>query len=917
MKDHSDLMDDAALDASLSYLGQRWHERPLRGDPRLLAEGGCDPRIARLLARRGFSAPEEVAAFLDAGLHRLHPPRSLKGVETAALRIREAVARGETIGVYGDYDVDGQTSTALLALVLGRLGARVVTYIPHRTKEGYGVNRRALEWLKEQGCTLVVTVDCGITSVDEARWAAQNGLDLIITDHHQPQEALPDALAIVNPHLDPAYPFPHLAGCGVAFKLAEAVSEEFTGGRELAHEYVELAALGTVADVVPLLGENRALVKAGLERINGKGAIPGIQALRAVAGVHGPVTAGHIAFVLAPRLNAVGRVADARIGLKLLLAPTYDDALPYARKLEEENALRRRLEEEVLEQAHGAVRRRHDPDADFGLVVDGPGWHPGVIGIVASRLVEAYYRPTVVLSVDGDEARGSARSIPGFDLFAALSECADLFTAFGGHEAAAGLSLPVSRIEEFRERFRSVTKARLTADDLIPVLVYDGDVGAGDLDLEFIEALEKLEPFGVGNPAPVLVLRDCRVEAGAVGKDKAHLKLAVSDAARGRTLEGIGFHLASQVLPHLSRRALVDIAFVPAVNEWNGERRPELRIRDVRKATTLASPAARALWTLEEEIAAAGESLALSTAVAGRTAGSGAPPALDEVRRTLREREVVDARGAALGPLVEELLAGGHSVLAFPAGPGLSLDLARRLAEHSPRVRERTFLWSVALSPSLRELVCAAAEAPPWVAVVGSWEELEPGGHAFWHSVVERARPVILLCHVPAAPRTGLIGLYRLARLAPRAPLYLAWSGEEGRALSEALKRIYPDREALSRVYVALREVARGSGRAEPGAVLERLGARWPRLELGDALAEAVAIFEETGLVQAAGGGWTLVETRSKVDLTRSLRYNESIAIREHYLAFVEEMASLPPERAVDRLIERGAPWWPQPTSKR
>lgn len=903
-------------ESPLSHLGQRWRERSPAHAAHALVEAGYHPVIARILAGRGLIRPEEAASFVDAGFHRLHPPQWLSGMERAVSRIREAIERGEIIGIYGDYDVDGQTSTALLVRVLSKLGARLRTHIPHRTKEGYGLNLAALQRLRDEGCTLVVTVDCGITGVPEAAWAKQNGLDLIVTDHHQPQDELPGALAVINPHLDAGYPCPHLAGCGVAFKLAEAVAEEMRGDRSLAHAYVELVALGTVADVVPLLDENRALVKEGLARINGKGAIPGIQALRAVAGVHGEVTAGHIAYVLGPRLNAVGRVADASLGLKLLLAPSYDQALPYARKLEEENATRRRLEERVTEEAHEVVHRVCDPVADHGLVVDGAHWHPGVIGIVASRLAEAYYRPTVVLSVSGDEARGSARSIPGFDLYSALAECADLFTAFGGHHAAAGMSLPASKIGEFRDRFRAVTRERLPREELIPVLTYDCEVELSAIDLDLIEAIGRLEPYGVGNPAPVVICRDVQAEASAVGKDKTHLKLSLVDERRRRRLDAIGFGLAPKVLARLSGRALVDIAFTPAVGEWNGERRPELRIKDVREAATLSSPAARELAAYRE-LAAAGEvTTAIPVHVRRATAGRQDTVSLAAVQKTLGSIEVVDARHACRAALIDELLASGRSALVVAAAPRLALELAHDLASASPRARERTLLLAGSMPESLLDLALRALSKPPWIAVIG---DLAPAGDGEGAALPETvagllaaSSPVILLCQVPAAPRTGLVQLCQVASLAPRAPLYLALDRREAPGIAARLRAIYPDRDALSRVYLALKEaVGESRGSVSKPALAAKVAARWPQWALGDAVDEALSILIEVGLVDALPGGYTLVPAGGKVDLAQSLRYNESIAIRDHYQGFVETLDSLAPREVVSCLIERGAPWWP------
>ena len=541
----------------------------------------------------------------------------------------------ERIGIYGDYDVDGQTSTALMVRVLGALGADVVTHIPHRTKEGYGLNIPALEEMREKGCSLVITVDCGISAVEEADWARQNGLDLIITDHHKPHDELPHAGFDHQPPAGSRVSLP--APCRLRRRV-QARGSAGGGGDGRAEPGSPSGSNSSPSGPWPtscLSWERiRALVRVGLAQLNAGGVVPGLEALRAVAGVHTEVTAGHVGFVLAPRLNAVGRVGDPAIGLKLLLAPTYDEALPLARRLEEENGERRRLEDEVAEEARRMASELFDPAHDHGLVVHGEGWHPGVIGIVASRLAESYYRPTVVLSIDGDEARGSARSIPGFDLYQALSSCSELFTAFGGHQAAAGLTLPADRIDAFRDRFAEVTRSLLSPEDLIPRLNYDCEVDIEEIDIEWVEAIRELEPFGMGNPTPVVVARNCVVQASAIGNEKAHLKLRVADRKSGRKLDGIGFGIAKELLPRLGPEAMVDIAFVPEVNEWKGRRCPQLRLKDVRPASAQVSPAARLLSALEEAAAAA-ERLPFDWDERDGRGAQVVPP-LDEVAASLR-----------------------------------------------------------------------------------------------------------------------------------------------------------------------------------------------------------------------------------------------------------------------------------------
>lgn len=922
-------------DFRLSFLGQRWHRRSDEKSAQSLIDAGCPPLIAQLLAGRGIQTMDEARAFLDSGLHRLHDPWSLKGVGDAVDRIVHALKAGETIGVYGDYDVDGQTSAALMARLLGELGAKVRTYIPHRTKEGYGLHIPALKQLADEGCSLVITVDCGISAFEEARWAKTHGLDLIITDHHQPHDVLPEAVSIINPQLDLDYPCRDLAGCGVAFKLAEALSEATKGAREWAHRWIELVAIGTVADVVPLVGENRSLVKAGLEKLNAGKAVPGLMALRAVSGLHDEVTAGHVGFVLAPRLNAVGRVSDPTIGLQLLMARTYDEALPLARRLEAENDARRRLEEEVAEEARKIVEELFDPAEDHGLVVDGHGWHPGVIGIVASRLAESYYRPTVVLSVEGELARGSARSIPGFDLYGALEACSEHFIAFGGHQAAAGLTLATDDIEAFRSSFREVTRSLLSPDDLIPRLSYDAEVQLADIDTAWVETLKELEPYGMGNPSPVLIVRHCRAQAEAIGKDKTHLRLRIDDPERGRRLDGIGFGMASELLPHLRGQPAVDIAFVPDINEWNGRRSPQLRLRDVRAASLSAGGSsgsgasagagprpereAMSAATASATVAAAIDESAVTpngaaaAAHAGRVAFDGPP--LADVARVLRGLDVLDMRGVVPERLFSDLMKQGRTAFVVPALPEMGFALAQEIASLSPELQRRSVVWDGQTYDGWEHAVRQALAQPGSIVIAP-----RPGVAGEMHQTLRESfaasSAAIVLWHAPAHPRDGLLWLYALRHMAPGAPFVLAMAKEQDARAAACVEASFPDRDVLSRVYVAMRDAARRRPMLEMSDIAAAVEARWPRIATRRAVEEGVAIFAELGLVEVSRLGVRLVSDRGKVDLTQSLRYNECVTIRSEYRDFAARLRQAAAGSVVELLIERGTPWWPQSTSK-
>ena len=837
-------------------------------------------RIARLLAARGISTLDEAERFLDPGLHRLSSPFEIPRMEQAASRIAEAVRRGESIWVYGDYDVDGQTSAALLARVLKDLGGRVSTYIPNRMEEGYGLNAGALGRLKAAGASLVVTVDCGITALTEAAWARENGLDLVITDHHQPGPELPQAIAVVNPKLGASSALRELAGCGVAFKLAEAVAERLGAGRSLAHEYVELAAVGTVADVVPLTGENRSIVRAGLERMNRSPRIPGLAALKDVAGIEGDVTAGHIGFGLGPRLNAAGRIADASAGVALLLAEDYEEALPLARRLDAENEERRRIERRIADEADRFVVERCDPGGDRALVAWSEGWHPGVIGIAAARLVERYYRPTVILAVEGELARGSGRSIPGLNLYEALSECADLFEAFGGHEGAAGLTIKSERLDEFAHRFKEAVEKRIGPGDLVPVLEYDDVVDAGELTLEFAEAIERMRPFGVANPAPVFVCRRVRLSGRAVGKDGAHLKLSVVSEETRAIASGIGFGMAESVGRKLEPGALYDVACELEINEWNGKRTPSLQVQDVRIAQG-ESPLAKALRGVSEAAAAADP---------GGSASGG--ERLDDWR-------VVDWRGKDREGVFASLASAGMPAYVIP-GPG-SRACARAIAELG--YAERTAVVDDGVAGDVPREVARVLELPGWIAVVPT-----PPGPAAAQVLTKALAGVqqiaVVLWDFPPDVRELAAHAGVIRRSVAAAEFHLAFDRQGNAARLERIARRFPDRERLGRLYVALSGI--GEGRAFGAErAYEALERKWPGFLDREGVERAIEIFAELGLVEAWAGGYRLLaRPLAKVDLGRSLRYNECTRIRDLLVRSQMALEDSPPDQFMSRLWE-------------
>lgn len=546
-----------------------------------LAEAaGVSVLTAQILYQRGYQSPGAIQAFLAKDASQLHDPFLLPQVQAAVERILQARETGEKVVIYGDYDCDGVTSTFTLLTTLRSLGIATDYYIPNRLDEGYGLNAEAIVELAKK-YSLLVTVDCGITACTEVELANQLGLDVIVTDHHTPKPELPAAHAVLNPKIPGGtYPFSELAGVGVAYKLAQALWK--VGGIPGSSFPVPLSIvmLGTVADLVPLVDENRTLVALGLADLP-RSANLGLQALIEQTRYNpAEITAGQVGFNLAPRINAAGRLGQADLALELLLTTDPGKAQSLAQQLTELNNHRQNIEAEILQQALEAVELTWHPE-DKAIVVAGVGWHSGVVGIVASRLVEIYYRPVVVISLDGTEGHGSARSIPGLNIYTALTQCADCLQGFGGHSGAAGLTIVADKVDEFRERLCQVVDSMLTPEDLVPQVQIAATAEVSDLTEDFITELHNLEPFGIGNSKPVVAILGAEVEATRkVGREQEHLKLVVAQGPH--TLDTIGFGLGAwnDILERYC--GLVDIAGYPEINEWNGNRSIQMQTKDIR-----------------------------------------------------------------------------------------------------------------------------------------------------------------------------------------------------------------------------------------------------------------------------------------------------------------------------------------------
>ena len=535
--------------------------------------------LCRLLAARGHGDAERAKRYLRPRLEQLLPPEQMLDLSEAVERIVRGIRGGETILIHGDYDVDGMCSTTLLLRAFTALGGTVVPFIPHRSA-GYDLGDTGVQAAVDAGASIVVTCDCGTSAHTPVAALRDRGIDVIITDHHLPGGELPNAYAVLNPRRPGCLSGDKdLAAVGVAFKLALAVTRAMGGNENLVFGMLDLVALATIADIAPLRGENRVFARYGLKMLAETKNL-GLRALIRASGMDGKsLTAGRVGYILAPRLNAVGRLGHALRGVELLTAPTEHQANAIARELEEMNARRQDLDRRVLEEASARVRRL-DLDETYGIVLASDGWHPGVIGIVASRLVEEFGRPTILIGLEGDEGKGSGRSIPRFDLHAGIGACRHLLKRFGGHRSAAGITIARDKVEEFARCFNDVARATLNAEDLIPELRIDLEVDLGDLTPGFESLLRHLEPCGVGNPAPTLLTRGVRLAAPPRIVGKGGLKLRI-DTETGEPLDAIGWSLGARIR-ELDESRPFDMVYRLERDEYQGVSRLQARLADFR-----------------------------------------------------------------------------------------------------------------------------------------------------------------------------------------------------------------------------------------------------------------------------------------------------------------------------------------------
>lgn len=531
---------------------------------------------AQLLFNRGIEGIKDASEFIACSLASCHDPFLLKDMDKAVSRIKRAIADGEKILIYGDYDVDGMTAVTVLYSALKKLGAVAETYIPNRIEEGYGLNTFAIKKAHRLGVSLIITVDCGTSSFKEVEYAMALRIDVIVTDHHEiVDHRLPAAHAVINPLREGCnYPFKHLAGVGLAYKLVKALYE---GTSFFAEDFLDLVSLGTIADIVPLKGENRILAKHGLDEMN-KRSRRGLEALTEVSGLRGKdISSGHIGFILGPRINAMGRIGSPEKALELLLTDDRTEALRLAKVLDSENRNRQRIESKILEEASSKVEREVNFKDHRVIVLDSPNWHPGVIGIVASRIAERYYRPTILISLDGKFGKGSGRSIENFHLFDALLKCQGLLVGFGGHESACGITIEKDKVGEFREKINLEAQKEPAGQLFSPQLDIEMEIPLAMLSEDVINEIGNLAPFGEENPNPVLASRNLTVKEGPRPIGKNGFKMHVTDGKT--TCEAVSFGRNSVRAPETG--STVDLAYTVSLNNWLGFSSIQLELRDV------------------------------------------------------------------------------------------------------------------------------------------------------------------------------------------------------------------------------------------------------------------------------------------------------------------------------------------------
>lgn len=814
---------------------------------RLASELEIPLLIAQLLVNRGIVDARAAREFLYPDLANLHPPSKMKGISNAVDRIKEAISRGEKIWIYGDYDVDGITSISLLMSCLKRLGADVDYYIPHRLDEGYGLKPEGVSDLKGRGCSLIITVDCGIGAAEEVQMANDAGMDVIITDHHEPRDEIPKALVTLDPKLEGSgYPFDGLAGVGVAFKLAQALmGDKEDENQDFLQEQLDLVALGTIADVVPLTGENRIIAKYGLDVMN-KMKRAGIRALCEVSDIaENSIASWTVSFRLGPRINAAGRVDTAHSAVQLLTTDSYQEAFEIAQKLDAANRERQNIERQILEAARHQLQR-FDMAGEKALILAEEKWHPGVIGIVASRLQEQFYRPVILISLEGNQGRGSARSIPELDIFHALTKCSHLLEEFGGHKAAAGLSIAKENIGKFRNEFSRIISDTLSPEDLKPKVLIDAKVSIPQLSQEAVEKLSLLEPHGLGNPRPLLMLEGVALRGlpRIVGNGK-HLQMTVSD---GRAfLRTIAFNMANLERELYDKDVRLDLTFRPSVDVWNDTKSVQLKIEEV----IVHRPESQDLMAASAEI-------------------------MDVSQFKIADRRNYPDKRR----YIQKLLLLGERTLFYVRDDVAADQLQKIVLKYSPKTR-LGLCYSAANDIDNIKLMLIDDKLDAVVSCIPFEEPLPGLKHlVFCHPMP--TRDDFVRCCAPAIETEELIYLH------------LIFNNSDIELLTATLNHQYPDRSMLANVYRKARELSTDKNN-EPVLIeelAEGMSVDGPKELI---VSSCMIVFEEIGLAERReiNGKMAILlppGQQERRDLQDSKRYSYGEKIKSEWAKFSEFM---------------------------
>ena len=825
------------------------------------------PAVAQILINRGITNEIEGRRFLFGGAEELHDPFLMKDMEQAVNRIVRAIENNQKITVYGDYDVDGITATALMMRVFTDLGVQVEYYIPERQSEGYGLNGAALEQLASTGTELVVTVDCGISAAPEVKGIASR-LDIIITDHHQPPADLPPAYAIINPR-QPGCPYPnkHLAGVGVAFKLSQALWQRLRPDEGLFLQYLDIVAMGTIADIVPLIEENRALVKLGLTEMD-RTSNAGIQALKEVCGLGSSrVDASKVGYVIAPRLNAAGRVSHGSAGVELLTTSDSAQAAILAAGLDQDNRARQAIERDILtiaeEQAAGL-----DLEKDKVIIVAGEAWHSGVIGIVASRLVDKYYRPVVVLSLKDGQAKGSCRSILGFNMYEALCSAAPFLTQFGGHSQAAGLSMTADNIENLRFCLNDFAAEHLTAHDYIPQIDIDASVRLAEIDKAFLEQIACLEPFGLGNRSPVFACRHLKItDLRRMGQNDQHIRLRVQD--NDMALTAISWNVGS-LGDSLSRDSFIDLAFIPEFNEWQGTQTIQLRSRDIQLPGGISLLVDKLFADSQVQ-----ESLPLLPI--------GSPePCHPIVRQGKKGVQLRDKRNEADKlSYIRTLRTEGQPLAVVVNSPTQAYRVASAFRQRFPDLAGETCYFDTDLPEDWQRAITDWLAAGLLSVLVCSWNRpLPPGGTQFRHIVVYDI------------PYSDHMLFTSCGWGAESTLIHLLFGEDDIRASEEILCAQAPDRTMIGHIYLTLKDQAnQNTVKSTLQQIAQMSTSRYGAPITPAAVAAALNTLSEINLLtyhdqQGALSVKLLPPPDHKLDLAHSPAYCQACMVKDDFPAF-------------------------------